>query len=537
MGTVRRPFGAAALLAVTVAATGIAGRAAASCAPTATRSGAPWPGGEWRFYGHDLANTRSQDLETTIGPLEAATLAPAWAFSSNGGGDFTGTPIVADGCVYVGSNAGFVYALNADTGRLVWRAQVPAGGGINSSLAVPGDGRVYAAVSHAGRGACSGSQCEGPYLVAFDQATGALRWVSSWEREPGRFVDVIDAQPGADVYGSPMVFDGLVFEGVSGGAAELGDETDRYAFQGSFVILDAATGAVLRKTWTIHPPGRPKDAFAGAGIWSTPAIDPAARVAYVGTANPFQPRAEHPHADAVLKIDLDRRSPTFGQILAHYKGLVDEYLPVLGRLPCVDIPGNPPPYYPQGVGACGDLDLDFGAAPNLIRGPGGRLLVGAGQKSGIYHVFRADTMEGVWTSLVGPPSSVGGIVGSTAYDGRAIYGPITLGGYLWSITADRGRLRWLAPVADAVHWGNPVAYANGVVYTADLKGFLDAYDARSGLPLLHRPIALGAGTGPNPVLSWGGVSVARGTVYAAVGITGLATGFVVAFRPGALPAL
>jgi hypothetical protein len=77
-----------------------------------------------------------------------------------------------------------------------------------------------------------------------------------------------------------------------------------------------------------------------------------------------------------------------------------------------------------------------------------------------------------------------------------------------------------------------VAVANGVVYTVDLKGFLDAFDAATGAPLLARPIVAGSGTGANPVLSWAGVSVARNTVYAAVGISGLPTGFVVAFRRG-----
>ncbi|HEY2429906.1 MAG TPA: hypothetical protein VGI06_13300, partial [Acidimicrobiales bacterium] len=40
-------------------------------------------------------------------------------------------------------------------------------------------------------------------------------------------------------------------------------------------------------------------------------------------------------------------------------------------------------------------------------------------------------------------------------------------------------------------------------------------------------------TGTNPTPSWGGVSVARHTVYAAVGISSLSTGFIIAFRPGA----
>jgi hypothetical protein len=231
----------------------------------------------------------------------------------------------------------------------------------------------------------------------------------------------------------------------------------------------------------------------------------------------------------VLKFDIDRASPRFGQVLASYKGTIDEYVPQFSELPCYDIPGNPAPWYPQGIGQCGDLDMDFGASPNLFTLPGGRKVVGVGQKSGVYHVVDAKTMKPVWTQLVGPPSAVGGIVGSTAIAGGQVFGPITIGGYVWSVDQATGANKWFAPVGDGAHWGNPVSTANGIVYTVDLRGFLDAYDAATGVSLLHRSLMLG---GPMaPTASWGGVSIARGTVYAAVGMTGLPDGQVVALRP------
>jgi plastocyanin len=140
-------------------------------------------------------------------------------------------------------------------------------------------------------------------------------------------------------------------------------------------------------------------------------------------------------------------------------------------------------------------------------------------------------MDPVWTQVVGPPSSVGGVLGSTAHDGENVYGPITVPGYLWSLTAAEGRHRWVGPVADGVHWGPPTAVANGVVYTVGFTGFLDAYDAKTGALLAKRPLALG-GTKSPASLSWGGVSIARNTIFAAVGMTGLPEGYVVAFRPG-----
>jgi polyvinyl alcohol dehydrogenase (cytochrome) len=479
-------------------------------------------GGEWPSYGHDYANTRAQPREKVISPGDAVQLAPVWSFSTtedgDGEGDITGTPVVAGGCAYTATTEGWVFAVNADSGKLAWKRQLPYGGGVNGSPLVQGK-RVYLIVSRLTRpeeGCRKGDPCVGPYVVALDRRTGKVAWATK----------SIDEQPGSDTYGSPVVFRRTLLVGISGGSAELGDEADRYAFQGSMVFIDVRRGRTLRKTWTIHPPMQPDDEFAGAGIWTTPAVDRKAKVAFAGTANPFKPQAEHEYANAVLKYDVNRKSRTFGQIIGSYKGNVDEYFPGLSSLPCYDIPGNAPPYYPQGIGACGDIDLDFGAAPNLIEGEDGRKLVGNGQKSGVYHVFDAATMEPVSSEIVGPPTQVGGIVGSTAYDGENVYGPITVPGYVWSIGA-AGGYRWAAPVGDGLHWGNPVAVANGVVYTSDLGGFLDAYDARTGLLLGKHQLVPGKATP-----SWGGVSIARHTIYATTGIRGSAEGHLVAFRPG-----
>jgi len=157
--------------------------------PQAIRGCAPidHTGGEWRSYGHDYANTRTQPEEMTIGGIEAATLAPAWTFSSRGAGaegDFTGNPVVADGCVFAGSNRGWVFAVNADTGALVWKFKLPGDGGINSTVNVTG-GRVYAAVSSVGR----------PDVFALRESDGKVVWGPR----------VTDTQPGADVFGSPVV--------------------------------------------------------------------------------------------------------------------------------------------------------------------------------------------------------------------------------------------------------------------------------------------------------------------------------------------
>jgi polyvinyl alcohol dehydrogenase (cytochrome) len=540
----RRALTAAGLVAALGASAGPAALAAPAAAPPAkakTKAACDARSvlaGEWRSYGRDLENTRHQSNEKVIALADAPLLTQAWTFSTvdaGGEGDITGTPVVAGQCLYAATTEGWVFALNADTGRVVWKAKLPYGGGVNGSVAYA-YGRVYVVATRLQKEkSCpKGDPCIGPYAVAFDGATGKRRFATR----------SLDTQPGSDVYGSPVIFpdssrpnprrmrDAVLMIGVSGGSAELGDEADRYAFQGSMSFLDPANGRVLVKRWTIAKPvKKPKDDFAGAGIWSTAAVDAKAKVAYAGTANPFRPQAEHKYANAVLKYGVDRRDRrTFGKIIGHYKGNIDEYLPAFSSMPCYDVPENPPPYYPQGIGQCGDVDLDFGAAPNIMRDAKGRVRVGDGQKSGVYHVFDGTTMKPAWSQVVGPPGPLGGIVGSTAYDGERVIGPVTVPGYLWSLGASDGAHQWVGPVGDGVHWGNPVAVANGVVYTVDLQGFLDAFDARTGALVAKRPLALGGA--PGVTASWAGVAIARHTVYASVGIRGLPEGYVVAFRPG-----
>ncbi|MBW3657926.1 MAG: PQQ-binding-like beta-propeller repeat protein [Actinobacteria bacterium] len=515
--------------------------------PPATCAPADHPGGEWASYGRDHANTRHQAAEDVIGAGNVATLTPAWVISTEGlggSGDITGTPVVSEGCMYIGSNNGWLFAVNADTGELVWRDHLP--GMINGSVAVA-DGRVVAAFDFS----------SDTFLAAFEQHTGERLWRSQR----------LDHQTGSDIFGSPVIFEDLVFIGISG-LAEVEDETTRYGFQGSFVLLDAGTGAILKKTWTIPEEDWDVDdedaqddelglfgdsdelGYSGGTIWSTPAVDPETRTAYVGAGNPFNPYFEHEHTNALLKIDLDRASPTFGEIVDSYKGTLDRYVPSeVTRTRCVNIPEE---LVRTGGGfleskACGEFDLDIGASPNLFTDRDGRKLVGVGQKSGVYHAVDAETMEPVWESLVGIPSEVGGIVGSTAFDGEAIYGPHTVAGYLFRLEKEAGGVDWVTPVADGVHWGQPVASANGVVYTVDYKGFLDAYDAATGVPLLHVPMTVATHARydsnlTDPVLSWAGVSVARNTVYAAIGVDAegyglpqLPNGYVVAYRPHADP--
>src|SRR5204862_7018551 len=103
------------------------------------------------------------------GPTLAAipTLQQAWTFNSSTG-DFTGTPVVANGVLVAGSYGGVVYALDAVTGKLRWSRDL--GQPINGSAAIdvraPGGAAVYVPLQHAGA----------PPLGALPLSHGPLRW-------------------------------------------------------------------------------------------------------------------------------------------------------------------------------------------------------------------------------------------------------------------------------------------------------------------------------------------------------------------------
>ena len=119
---------------------------------------------------------------------------------------------------------------------------------------------------------------------------------------------------------------------------------------------------------------------------------------------------------------------------------------------------------------------------------------------------------------VAPASGLGGVIGSTAYDGRRIYGPETVSAHVWALRTG-GKLAW--------HRDDPgdlrycaVAVAHGVLYGADGAGHLVARRTSDGKRLGRWPLG---------GRSWGGVSIAGGRVFAVTGTSDDHVGAVLAF--------
>ncbi len=402
---------------------------------------------DWPVYGHDLSNSRSAGPD---GPPPAliGSLHQAWAFRSSNG-DFTGTPVVADGVLAVGTNLGSIYALDAVTGQLRWSRNV--GQQINGSAAIdpaaPGGAALFVPVGQLGS----------PRLLALSLDTGAVRWSR-----------VLTGQAGSDVFGSPTYWRGTVYIGTSGPG------NDQSTARGSVVALDEATGAVRWRTFTV-PPG-----YDGGAVWSTPAIDTRTGRLYVGTGNAYH----NPAADTTDSMMV--LSAATGRILGHYQSTPGDVWEL----------SNP----------AGGPDYDFGASPNLVVGPGGRPLVGEGQKSGTYWALDRRTMRPVWHTMAGPGSQADGGISSSAYDGSRIYGADSIDGQVFAL-APGGSLQWNSFDTGPAHF-SPVAFGNGVLYSADSDGFLTARAPATGTILAELPLG-----GP----TFGGISVAGHDVYVAIG--------------------
>ena len=266
-----------------------------------------------------------------------------------------------------------------------------------------------------------------------------------------------------------------------------------------------------------------EDEFAGGAMWSAPAIDLEDGYAYEGAGNPFSAK-EHPRTNAILKIDIDPRRDTYGEVVDSYKATGEQYLPLLGtyKPACEATDFN--------VGACELPDLDMAMAANIFHDSKGRKRVGDGQSSGIWHAIRPENMEAVWQTMTGPPFA-GARSGGSAFDGDRIYAAGGVPGQVWALNPDDGIVEWVVPNLGP-NMFNTMAVANGVVYTyggasAPAANFM-ALDAATGTPLAINLMADDIGAIAVGIQA-GGVVIARNKVYAPANeLAG--SGYIVAYQ-------
>jgi len=178
------------------------------------------------------------------------------------------------------------------------------------------------------------------------------------------------------------------------------------------VALSAKTGEILWKTFDMPDNGGQTNQYSGGAVWQPPAIDPKRDTLFIGTGNNYTapPEVEacenetfasdctaaNDYFDTALALDLKTGRVKWAKKLQGFDTWTVACLSPSGQNPNCPVPTSE------------DFDLG-GAGPNLLNN-----VVGFGQKSGIYWALNPDNGNIVWSTPVGPGSSLGGIPGLCA---------------------------------------------------------------------------------------------------------------------------
>jgi quinohemoprotein ethanol dehydrogenase len=263
-----------AALALVVAACGGSSKSSGGAAPAFTSSQLEaQPTTDWITNGGSLTNDRYSPL-TQITTKNVAQLKGVWhvhlkdATAAKYSGE--SQPLVYDGVIYLPVGTDDVFAIDAMTGKTIWKYT----SGISQKISTVCCGWESRGVA-LGDGMVFLGQLDGT-VVALDQKSGHVVWKTPLERW----------QDGYTITAAPLYYDGRVYSGISGG---------EYEIRGRLTALDAKTGKFLWRFFTIPGPGEtghetwPKNGPAwqhgGAPIWDTPSVDPKLNLIYFSTGN------------------------------------------------------------------------------------------------------------------------------------------------------------------------------------------------------------------------------------------------------------
>lgn len=518
----------------------------------------------WLSFGQNYTNQRFSGL-SQIKRENIARLAPRWTFRSGAKGPFQAQPLVADGIMYITLPGNHVVALDAATGVERWRYthvnrhHEIQGSPANRGAAL-GYGKVFEATND-GR------------LIALDAASGAIVWERIIAAPAPGELDDLEPQAQATLQGNidklpakmpPLVYRGKVIVGVTSAGYgiyyNLGVKTrtgaapplEHFLGQRGYVAaFDAATGAELWRWHTTRadnwegpfsattPNGEPLgrdiareriDAetvgenwrIGGSSTWSTPSLDPALGLLFVGTGNaspndvPSLRPGDNLYASSLVALDVDT-----GEVRWYYQ----------------QVPQDVWGYDVASASILFDANVDGATVP----------AVGVAGKTGWFYVhdrrtgallFRSEPLVPQRNLFVRPtidgvliaPGSFGGVSWSPgsfdpasglAYfgaihrptlltrryakeaDGQIAYTATDIAskepswGTLSAVdTRDGGRLRWQAKTPKPLI-GGVLATAGGLVFVGEGDGTFAAFDAANGARLWGDNI--GAGVNAPPV--------------------------------------
>ena len=461
----------------------------------------------WNGWGVDLTNGRFQSAAAAgLTADQVPRLKLKWAFGFPDSTSAYGEPTVAGGRLYVGSNNGFVYALNAKTGCVYWsfeakssvRSAITIGPAINSP---PSQYPIYFGDVRAN-------------VYAVDAASGKLLWQQQ-----------ADTVTGARITAAPTLFEGRLYVPVSSWEAMgRGQYYVCCKFRGSIVAYDAATGEQIWKSYTISEvpkllakptPGAQEWGPSGGAVWNSPTIDSKRRVLYAGTGDSYTSPPVRT-TDGVLAFSLDTGKMLWARQLVDKDVGDSDYTP----------------------------DFDIGSSVILRKLPDGREILIVSQKAGTAYALDPDHRgKTLWKQDTGQGSRRGGTMWGSAADEKNVYvpnvdtqaGPAEAGG-LSAIRLIDGTKIWhvMPPVPSCKEKiekcvpGQSAAATviPGVVFSGTTNGVLRAYSTADGKVLwefnaMAKSFATvngveargGSFNGPGPIVVAGMLFVGSGYGY------------------------
>ncbi len=272
--------------------------------------------GEWISHGRTYSEQRFSPL-AQINERNVEQLGLAWVYETGTIRGLEATPLVHDGVMYGTGAWSVVFALDAKTGREIWRhdprvprrvASVACCDVVNRGVALY-RGRIYV-------GTLDGR------LVALDATSGE----SIWE------VQTTDPSRPYTITGAPRVVKGKIL--IGNGGAELG-------VRGYVSAYDAESGKLVWRFYTV--PGNPDEPFespaleraattwkggrwweigGGGTVWDSLAYDPELDLLYVGTGNgsPWIRSLRSPGGgDNLYLSSILALRPDTGELVWHYQ--------------------------------------------------------------------------------------------------------------------------------------------------------------------------------------------------------------------------
>jgi polyvinyl alcohol dehydrogenase (cytochrome) len=461
-----------------------------ACANQTAAFAKPLDGPHWTGWGVTPSQQRFQPANMArLSASDAAKLQLKWAFGFADVTQAQSQPAVAGGRIFVGSAAKKVYALDAKTGCIHWSFDTDAP--VRTAVtvgAVGSGGAVY-----------FGDQRANAY--ALDAISGKLLWKTH-----------VDEFFAATITGAPTLAGGRLYVPVSSSEEIMGLAIPKYEcckFRGSVSALDAATGKVIWKSYTIAEEPKPvrKNVQgtqlwgpSGAGVWSSPTVDLKRKRVYVTTGDSYSDPAAST-SDAFIAFDLETGKLAWSKQMTEGDAFtVDCDLPPAMQTTCPEAKGP---------------DFDFGSSAVLVDLPNGRSALIAGQKSGIVHALDPDKAGAMlWQKRVGKGSKLGGVQWGIAVDARNVYVAVSdvqltvvppgtpgaqatsgtaylydakAGGGLYALNIETGDVVWQTPHPGCKDkpgcspaQSAAVTVIPGVVFSGGLDGHLRGYSTTDG---------------------------------------------------------